>query len=120
MYSNLYNYYNICDYDFSTEHDYAIIVKTILENNGLKQKAQNLFENQNDFPWIDIGITYTRDGNYTIDNTKVDKINLITIVVLKKIDQLIYTNVLLGIAKKLSWKLFLEEDDDGNENIEIE
>jgi hypothetical protein len=119
MWSNSYCYYNLYDYNFSTEYDYEIIIQTILEHNCFEQKSQNLFGNKNEFPWISIGIGYTRDGNYIIDNIKVDKINILPVVTLKKIDQSKYINYMLKISKKLNWKLFLEEDDEGNEDVEI-
>jgi len=119
MWSNLYCYYNLYDYNFSTEYNYKIIVKTILENECFEQKSQNSFGNKNGYQWIDISIGYTKDGNYHIDNKKINKINILPITTLKKDDQSIHIKHLLRIANKLNWKLFLEQDDLGNENIEI-
>jgi hypothetical protein len=93
---------------------------------------------QKNFPWINIGIVYTKDGNYAINNrsrtrteglpgiklsprmkNEIKKINLITVTTSRKIEQNIYIEKLLNIANKINWKLYLEEDEDGNENIVI-
>ena len=118
MYSNQYRYYEIHGDNYSQKMEYRKIVKIILDQNCFVQKDNQIFKNKDDFPWISIGIVYTQNDNYATKNEKKE-INLITIVTQKNIDQSIYTNVLLNIAKELNWKLFLEEDDEGNENIEI-
>ncbi len=35
------------------------------------------------------------------------------------IDQQIYIGTFKHIANRLNWKLYLEEDDEGNENLEL-
>lgn len=63
----------------------------------------------------------TEKGDFGSTEKILNYVNLISIVCSKgnNIDQSVYTTILLNIAKKLSWKLFLEEDDCGNENVEI-
>jgi hypothetical protein len=48
-------------------------------------------------------------------------VNLVAIVSSKNpdLDQQIYIDTFKQIANKLNWKLYLETDDEGNENIEV-
>ena len=119
MFSNQYGYYLIHGSDFSQGIDYEKIVEIILKQNCFLQIDNQIFKNNDNFPWINIGIVYTMDGNYSTNNKKLDKINLITITTSKKYDQTIYITELIKVAEKIGWKLYSEEDEFGNENIEI-
>jgi len=122
MWSNKYNYYNIqSDLDFSQKVESENVVQLLLNTNCLVQQNHQSFKNSENFPWLDIIITMTEEGNFSSTEKSLNYINLIAIVCAKRddIDQSVYTNVFLNIANNLNWKLFLEEDDFGNENIEI-
>ncbi|MDR2920151.1 MAG: hypothetical protein LBV72_12400 [Tannerella sp.] len=122
MWSDKYIYYNIQnDLDFSQKVEVEKVVQLLLDTNCLVQEHHQSFENSDNFLWLDITIAMTENGNFKVDNKPLSHVNLISIVCSKgdNIDQSVYTNVFLNIAEKLNWKLFLEEDDFGNENIEI-
>jgi hypothetical protein len=122
MWSDKYNYYNIqSDKYFSQKTDTERVVNILLETDCFIQKNHQSFTNAETFPWVDVIIVETADGNFSATDKPFPQVNLIAIVCSKatEIDQLVYKNVFLSIADKLNWKLFLEADDNGNENIEI-
>ena len=121
MWSNIYVYYNIqsdetCSKDIKTEN----IVNIFSEYNFLKKYIGNrCFENKEEFSWIKIYLTFTKDGkNFMSDTIYNDRINIIPIITTREA-QSNYFEFMLEIANKINWKLFLEEDDDHTENIEI-
>lgn len=63
----------------------------------------------------------TKDGNFAASANKIPYTNLVAIVCSKgqEHDDKMYVDTFLKIAKTLNWKLYLEEDDDGNEDIEV-
>lgn len=122
MWSDRYNYYNIqSDENFSQKINIETVIDILLESNYFKQKNHQLFENTENFPWSEIVLAETEDGNFNSSDKKNDFVNLIAIVCSKgqDIDQQIYLDAFLEIANNLNWKLFLEEDDEGNKNVEI-
>ena len=122
MWSNKYNYYNIqSDLNFSQKVETEKVIQLLLGTNCLVQKNHQSFQNSEKFPWLDITITMIEDGNFSSVEKPLNCINLISIVCTKSsdTDQSVYTNLFLIIANNLNWKLFLEEDDCGNENVEI-
>ena len=122
MWSAKYNYYNIqCDEQFSQKLDKSIIVNCLLETKFFQQTNQQSFTNTDKFPWAEISLVETYDGNFSSSEKENQFVTLLAIVCSKgqNIDQQIYIDALKQIANKLNWKLYLEEDDDGNENIEI-
>lgn len=122
MWSDRYNYYNIkSDEHFSQKIKTEKAIQLLLETNLFKQKNHESFTNNENFPWAEIIITETNDGNFHSSKKETDFVNLIAIICSKEkhIDQQIYLTTFLLIAKKLNWKVYLEEDDYGNENIEI-
>jgi hypothetical protein len=122
MWSDRYNYYNIqFDEHYSQKLDKAIVIDCLLETNLFKQTNHQSFTNSDKFPWVDITLIETYDGNFSSSDKENQFVTLITIVCSKRknIDQQIYVDAFKQIANNLKWKLYLEEDDDGNENIEI-
>ena len=122
MWSNRYNYYNIqSDLEFSQPVEYENVVRLLSDTNRFVQRNYRTFENCENFLWLNVTITMTEKGNFGTTEKESNHVNLISVVCLKgnDIEQSVYTAVLLNIAEKLNWKLFLEEDDFGNENIEI-
>jgi hypothetical protein len=122
MWSDRYNYYNIqSDESYSREAAAEKIMDLLLRHGLFKQKNHQLLSNTDKIPWVEIILVKTKDGNYASSATKLPFINLIAIVCSKgeHIDQQIYIKTFLEVAEELDWKLYLEEDDDGNENIEI-
>ena len=122
MWSDSYNYYNIqCDEYFSQKLDKSIVVNFLLETKLFQQTSHQKFTNTNKFPWVDIILVETYDGNFASSEIENQFVTLIAIVCSKgqNIDQKIYINAFKKIANQLNWKLYLEEDNDGNENIEL-
>ena len=122
MWSHQYIYYNIqSDKFFSQSKKIEDVISILLRTNYFKQKNHQSFCNSDNFPWVDMILVETKDGKFASSDQKKSFVNLIAIVCLKaeEIDQSIYINEFLEIADKLNWKLFLEEDDDGNQNVEI-
>ena len=120
MWSNQYVYYNIqSDPDFSQKVRTEKVIRLLSETNYLIRKNGHSFENSETFPWVNITMALTKNGNFNDNNTSSEYVNLISIVCSRRTIQSVYTDVFLSIARKLKWKLYLEEDDSGNENIEI-
>lgn len=122
MRSDRYNYFNIqCDDNFSQKLDKSVVVHCLLETEFFKQINHQSFTNTDKFPWVEILLVETYDGNYSSSAHVNQFVTLVAIVCSKgqNIDQQIYIDTFKQIANKLNWKLYLEEDDDGNENIEL-
>jgi hypothetical protein len=122
MMSDRYNYYNIqFDRHFSQKLDKSIVVSYIVETELFKQKNHQSFINSENFMWVDILLVETYDGNFASYDTENQFVTLIAIVCSKgkDTDQQIYLDTFKQIANKLNWKLYLVQDDDGNENIEL-
>ena len=122
MWSDRYNYYNIqSDISFSENIDLETAVAALLQTNCFKQINHQNFSNVEHFPWTEIMLTESKDGNFAVAKKEVPFINLIAIVCSKgiNVDESIYVDAFSKIAKSLNWKLYLEEDDYGNENVEI-
>lgn len=122
MWSDRYNYYNIqSDEHFSQRLTKSAIVNCLLETNLFKQANHQSFTNSDKFPWANIVLIETYDGNYTLSDKEIEFVTLLAIVCLKgeDIDQQIYIEAFKKIANQLNWKLYLEEDEDGNQNIEL-
>ena len=122
MWSDRYNYYNIqFDLRFSQKLKKEIVVKSLLETNMFTQTNHQTFTNSSEFPWVDIVVIETYDGNFMASEKINEYATLIAIVCSKgeELDQSVYINTFKSIAEKIKWKLYLEEDDEGNENIEL-
>ena len=122
MWSDRYNYYNIqCDENFSQKLDKSVVVNCLLETKLFKQTNHQSFTNTDKFPWVDIVLVETYDGNYSSSDKENQFVTLVAIVCSKgqNINQQKYIDAFKQITNKLKWKLYLEEDDDGNENIEL-
>jgi hypothetical protein len=122
MWSDRYNYYNIqFDEHFSQKLDKSVVVECLLETNLFRRTNHQTFTNKDKFPWVDIVLVETYDGNFASSDKENQFVTLVAIVCSKgqNIDQQIYIDTFKQIANKLNWKLYLEEDDDGNENIEV-
>ncbi len=122
MWSNIYNYYNIqFDEKFSQKLSKVIVVKCLLETGLFNQINHQSFTNSNNFPWVDIIPVETYDDNFAASDLENQFVTLVAIVCSKKqdLDQQIYIDTFQQIANKLNWKLYLETDDEGNENIVV-
>nr|WP_276899218.1 hypothetical protein [Pedobacter kyonggii] len=122
MWSDRYNYYNI---QSDLEHPQELAIKSVmdalLQTGNFVQKNHQTLSNASHFPWVDITLVEAKDGNFASSTKKTDFINLIAIVCAKgkNIDQQLYIKTFLIVAEKLNWKLYLEADDNGNEDMEI-
>ncbi|QSB29249.1 hypothetical protein [Flavobacterium sp. CLA17] len=122
MWSDRYNYLNIqCDENFCQKLDKSVVAQCLLETEFFKQTNHQSFTNTDKFPWVDIVLVETYNGNYSSSANVNQFVTLVAIVCSKgqNIDQQIYIDTFKQIANKLNWKLYLEEDDYGNENIEL-
>lgn len=122
MWSDRYNYYNIMfDEKFSQKLTKSTIIDFLLDTGMFKQINHQTFTNSSKFPWVEIVLVETNDGNFTASERENEFVTLVAIVCSKgqNINQHIYINAFKEIANKLNWRLFLEEDDDGNEYVEL-
>lgn len=122
MWSDRYNYYNIqFDTNFYQRLNKSTVVEALLDTNLFRQKNHQTFTNSEEFPWVDIVVVETYDGKFTATEEENQYVTLIAIVCSKgqDINQQIYIDTFKLIANKLNWKLYLERDDDENENIEL-
>lgn len=121
MWSDRYNYYNIqYDEKFGQRLKKSTVVEVLLETKLFRQSNHQTFTNSDEFPWVDIVLVETYDGNFAASEKENQFVTLVAIVCSKREDlnQQVYIDAFKQIANKLKWKLYLEEDDDGNENIE--
>lgn len=122
MWSDRYNYYNIkSDREHTIKIETETVMNVLLQTGNFVQKNHQTLINAKHFPWVDITLVQARDGNFASSTKKTDFINLIAIVCAKgkNIDQQLYIKTFLKVAEKLNWKLYMEADDEGNENIVI-
>jgi len=122
MWSDRYNYYNIqSDPEHIQELAINSVMDALLQTGNFVQKNHQTLSNASHFSWVDITLAEAKDGSFVSTAKKVAYINLIAIVCAKgkNIDQQPYIKTFLKVAEKLNWRLYLEADDEGNENIEI-
>lgn len=122
MWSDRYNYYNIqSDENYSQNLARDIVIESLLATRSFTQNNHQNFVNTDSFPWTRIEIYETKNGNFSASKNEDLFINLISIVCSKGegVNQDIYIETFKAIAIQLGWTLYLEEDDDGNENIPI-
>jgi len=122
MWSDRYNYYNIkSDREHIIKIEADRVMSVLLQTGNFVQKKHQTLINVQHFPWADITLVEAKDGNFASSTKKTHFINLIAIVCAKgkNIDQQLYIKTFLKVAEKLNWKLYLEADDNGNEDIEI-
>lgn len=122
MWSDRYNYYDIqFDEQYSEKLEKSFIVEVLLKAGFFKQETHQTFRNTDKFPWVDIALVETNNGSFSLSDKENQFVNLIAIVCSKgeHVDQQIYITAFKNIADKLNWKLYLEEDDDENQNIQL-
>lgn len=122
MWSDRYNYYNIqSDESYTGKVQTEIVLQLFLKSGNFLLKDHQTLGNADHFPWVEIVLVETKDGSFATSEKKLPYTNLIAVVCTKSAntDQQVYLKSFLAIAEELNWKLYLEEDDEGNENIEI-
>ncbi len=122
MWSDRYNYYNIqSDAGYTKKVERETLLQILLKSGHFLQKDHQTLVNAENFPWLEMVLVETKDGSFATSEKKLPHVNLIAVVCTKlaTIDQGVYLKAFLKIAEELNWKLYLEEDDEGNENIEI-
>ncbi|TCD25521.1 hypothetical protein EZ456_15955 [Pedobacter psychrodurus] len=122
MWSDRYNYYNIkSDQEHTQKVATKSVMDTLFQTGNFVQKNHQTLSNANHFPWVEITLVEAKEGSYVSSVKKIEFINLIAIVCAKgkNIDQQLYIKTFLKVSEKLNWKLYLEADDEGNENIII-
>ena len=122
MWSDRYNYYQIkSDIAYSKNMHPVAAINLFLQTGHFVKTKNNELKNASHFPWINVALVNSKNGNFNDKETDFLTINLIAIVCAKgqEIDQGIYLSPLMQIARALNWKLYLEEDDEGNTEIEF-
>ena len=122
MWSDRYNYYNLqFDEKYGQTLKKSTVVDAFLETKLFRQTNHQTFTNSDEFPWVDIVLAETYDGNFVASEKELQFVTLVAIVCSKgqDVNQQLCIDTFRQIARKLNWKLYLEEDDDGNENIEL-
>ncbi len=119
MWSNKYFYFNIQKNSSEWEYlDTKKVQEIFLKINHLEQINECEFRNNAEFPFIDITLANAINGDFSTTLELPKEINLISVVCSKNdLYENQYRNLLLKIASELNWKLFLEEDEEGNEQI---
>jgi hypothetical protein len=114
MWSPLYTYYHIrSDNTYSKSHFTRDIIQTLEDTGVLCKKYFMIYTNASSFPWIEVSIAQTIDGNFSVSEaSNYESANLISIVTSKQNDQKVYVDILKKIAAQLNWELVLDEDDD--------
>ncbi|MBB6235581.1 hypothetical protein HDC90_000178 [Pedobacter sp. AK013] len=123
MWSDRYNYYSIkSDLQHKKKAATQSVIDVLLQTRNFVQKDHQTLSNADHFPWACITLAEAKEGSFSSSKKQTDFINLIDIVCSKgkNIDQQAYIIAFLEIAEKLNWNLYLEADDEGNENIIIE
>lgn len=122
MWSDRYNYYNLqSDRHYSGKLKTEEVIRVFLETGLFVQKNHQVLCNAAHFPWVEMILVKTKDGNFAASANKIPYTNLVAIVCSKgqERDDKMYVDTFLKIAKTLNWKLYLEEDDNGNEDTEV-
>jgi len=122
MWRDIYNYYKIqFDEKFGQRLDKLTVVNALSETNLFKQTNHQTFTNSDEFPWVDIVLAETYNGDFASSEKENQFVSLVAIVCSKgqDVNQQVYIDAFRQIANKLKWKLYLEKDDDGNENVEL-
>ena len=122
MWSDRYNYYQIkSDIAYSKNIHPVAAINLFLQTGHFVKTKNNELKNASHFPWINVVLVNSNNGNFSYSEKELPTINLIAIVCAKgqEIDQAIYLSPLMQIARKLNWRLYLEEDDEGNTAIEF-
>jgi len=113
MYSHLYEYFNICsDENYLIEKPTNEIKKALEETGVLIKSKNNCYSNSEKFPWINITLVKTLNGNYSESISAIPFSNLLTIVISKNEDNHAYLKLLKDISHRLGWKLFLNYEGD--------
>jgi hypothetical protein len=122
MWSDIYWYFNIQkDKWIYQPLPIETVTEVLLKTNCLEQTSQQIFKSKSPFPCMQLILANSNNGNFATSSESISYINLIAIVCSKQnsIDEKKYKDLLLKIAYQLHWKLFLEEDDHGNEDLEV-
>ena len=103
MWSPLYAYYNIrSDKSYSKSHFTRDIIQILEDTGVLQRKYLMTFINTSSFPWIEVCIAQTVDGNFSMrEDSNYEVANLIPVVTSKGSKQKIYVDILTKIATKL-------------------
>jgi hypothetical protein len=122
MWSNDYWYFTILK-DRLIYEDLSInlVQNLLLETESIEQISYQEYKNIDGFLWLNLTVMHSQKGNFSVGSIVPNKVNLISIIGSKRGDDNLekYIEILLPIANKLKWRFFIEEDDEGNEYVEI-
>lgn len=115
----MYCYYNIqSDENFSKKIKRESLITFLQEINELQQQDHQTFKNKYGFPWLKMILIETNNGNYAPSVIPNEWVTLVAIVCSEDNDQNVYIKLFKKIADFLDWKIYLEDDDKGNELVE--
>lgn len=122
MWSNIYDYYELrLTLAYETTVGTNRINAVLANQAELKRKGLLIFHNATGYPWIDLCVVNSKNGNFCCNkDTWVDNCNLIPIVCAKAengqipVEQLTF---LLKLARLLNWYLIQEENESEEENV---
>jgi hypothetical protein len=121
MWSNLYFYYEIRGNAVYTRCLPTDTVLKVLENTQvLKKSSKQTFLNEDGYPWMDIVVVDSNNGNFgREEHFDSETVNLIAVVGSRQLpdNEKFYMEFLTGIAELLNWEFILECDDEGNEDV---
>jgi hypothetical protein len=122
MWSNQYWYFTIQKDRFIYEDlEIDFVQDILLKTAYFSQVSAQNYENAAGFPWLVATILHSEQGNFSLTSLVPPKVNLVSITGSKGNAENLekYIEMLLPIANKLNWRFFIEEDDEGNEYVEI-
>ena len=74
MWSNKYNYYNIkSDREHPKKIETETVMNVLLQTGNFVQKNHQTLINADHFPWADITLVETKDGNFASSTNKIVK-----------------------------------------------
>jgi hypothetical protein len=121
MWSTLYWYYEVRgDATYTRSLPTATVLRVLESTGALKKKERQTFVNKDDYPWMEIVVVDSDNGNFGSKkhfNSKT--VNLISVVASRRTpeNEAFYVAFFSGIAEQLNWEFILESDDDGNEDV---
>lgn len=122
MWSNIYEYYELrLSLSYSATANTSKVLAILTVQAELKQNGLLMFRNAPEYPWIDLCVIKSANGNFHCGpDTWMDECNMIAIVCAKSQKGRIPDTqraFLLHLAQMLGWYLVQDENEAGDENV---
>lgn len=109
--SPFYSYFCIrFDENFGQKLPKQQVINVLQKTNRLRQTTHQMFCNVEDFPWLEMILVETYDGNYHSSHYENQFVTLIDIVCSPKESLSVYSELFKEIATALRWRLYYEDD----------